>query len=109
MKRAMLTALIAGTMAAAIAGCSNSQAMEKSREYPDCGVIIGTDEEKDLVTIQMQNGNMFDFYGIEDYFLGDLVAVIMNDNGTPEVYDDEIVSTKYVGWIEDEQLECWVK
>lgn len=108
MKRAIITTLIAGTMAAAIAGCS-AQAQNNSREYPDCGVIIGTDENKDLVTIQMQNGNMFDFYGIEDYFIGDLVAVIMNDNGTPEVYDDEIISTKYVGWIEDEQLECWVK
>lgn len=36
-----------------------------------------------------------------DWFTGDFVAVIMDDNGTPHnCYDDRVVDAKYVGYAE---------
>lgn len=35
-----------------------------------------------------------------DWLVDDYVAVIMWDKGTPNVYDDEIISARYVGYAE---------
>lgn len=36
-----------------------------------------------------------------DWFTGDFVAVIMDDNGTPEtVYDDLVLNARYVGYLD---------
>ena len=35
-----------------------------------------------------------------DWFTGDFVAVIMDDNGTPTVYDDSVLDARYVGYAE---------
>lgn len=36
-----------------------------------------------------------------DWFNGDFVAVIMDDNGTPEtVYDDRVLDARYVGYLD---------
>lgn len=64
-----------------------------NHEYADCGVVTEINDNEDYVTLQMQNGNEFTFYGAEDYMTGDLVAVIMNSNGTQNVIDDEIISS----------------
>ena len=91
------------------AGCTPDSRAREPQEYPDCGLIIDIDEECNLVTYQTQNGNIFCFTGIEDFFVGDLVATIMNDSGTPEVKDDIVVSARYVGWIDEAYLDNWVK
>lgn len=78
-------------------------------EYADCGVVTEINDNEDYVTLQMQNGNEFTFYGAEDYMTGDLVAVIMNSNGTQNVKDDEILSCKYVGYVTDEEMCTWIK
>ena len=91
------------------AGCTPDSPAREPQEYPDCGLIIDIDEECNLVTYQTQKGNIFCFTGIEDFFVGDLVATIMNDSGTPEVKDDIVVSVRYVGWIDEVYLDNWVK
>lgn len=35
-----------------------------------------------------------------DWFIGDFVAVIMDDNGTPTVYDDSVLDARYVGYVD---------
>ena len=91
------------------AGCTPDSPAREPQEYPDCGLIIDIEEECNLVTYQTQNGNIFCFTGVEDFFVGDLVATIMNDSGTPEVKDDIVVSARYVGWIDEAYLDNWVK
>ena len=66
--------------------------------YPECGIITEIDEE--IVTIEVANGNLFQFEGAEDYEPGDLVAVTFYDNGTETVEDDIILDTKYAGYTE---------
>ena len=70
------------------------------RLYAETGIIVETDAKQDLVTVECVNGNLFSFYGIEDYEEGDLVGMLMSNNGTGTVYDDVILSTNYVGSVE---------
>ena len=82
-------------------GQKNIQVEPASKAYPNAGVVVGLDEENDLVTISTGSGLLYEFYGIEDLFIGDIVAVTMDDNGTPDsVLDDKIIDSKYAGWPE---------
>lgn len=65
--------------------------------YPNTMVITETNYETDTVTMSTCSGVTYQFEGVEDYYVGDLVSVIMFDNGTPEVYDDIILSHRYAG------------
>lgn len=66
--------------------------------YPSCGIV--TEIENDVVIYTEFNGNRFGFYGVEDWVLGDIVATVMDDNGTPKVNDDVILFARYCGHIE---------
>lgn len=68
-----------------------------SNYYPECGVVtdttfIGNDS---VVTFETMNGNLFCFDGGEDLEVGDVLAVIMNSNGTSNVVDDIVVNVRY--------------
>ena len=68
-----------------------------SNYYPECGVVtdttfIGNDS---VVTFETMNGNLFCFDGEEDLEEGDMIAVIMNSMGTPNVTDDVIIDVRY--------------
>lgn len=71
--------------------------------YPETAIIMKTDLEADLVTVQTLNGNCFQFYGVEDYQAGDIVSMVMDSGSTPEVEDDIILSVKYSGYIQQIQ------
>lgn len=71
--------------------------------YPETAIVMETDFEADLVTVQTLNGNIFEFYGVEDYTTGDVVSMIMDSGSTPEVKDDIILSVKYSGYIQQMQ------
>lgn len=66
--------------------------------YPTCGVIVEINYENDEVTVEDFNNNLWIFKGAEDWAEGDICAMIMNNEGTPEIYDDIIIQTKYCGW-----------
>ena len=72
-----------------------------SSYYPECGIVTdvtledGREEWDTTVTFQTMNGNLFSFYGGEDLEVGDVIALIMNDNGTLEVTDDIVIDVKY--------------
>lgn len=66
-----------------------------------------------LATITIAGANYYkteDLYGLtavvtditaEDWFEGDIAALVMFDNGTPEIEDDEVVTASYCGWTEN--------
>ena len=71
-----------------------------SNYYPECGVVtevkqIGAEPWETAVTFETMNGNLFAFDGGEDLEEGDVIAVIMNSNGTPNVVDDIVVNVRY--------------
>lgn len=68
--------------------------------YPDMGVVTDVNSETDIVEVTMFNGESSEFYGAEDWFEGDFVALIMSDNGTPDyIYDDMIIDANYAGYV----------
>ena len=68
-----------------------------SHLYAQAGIVTRVDHAQDIVEVTTQNGHMWEFYGAEDWMIGDLCAMMMNDMGTAEVTDDRIVSARYCG------------
>ena len=65
--------------------------------YPNCGQVMSVNADSDTVVFEDGSGNQWEFVGAEDWETGDIVAVIMNDNGTDEIKDDIVVQCKYCG------------
>lgn len=63
--------------------------------YPDAMVVTGI--AGDIVSCETSTGNTFEFYGAEDYEVGDMVATIMYSNGTDDVTDDTILCARCAG------------
>ena len=72
----------------------------KNNYYSMTTRVVKVDEPTDTVTIQDFNGNYWQFDGIEDWAVDGICSCIMDNKGTKEIKDDEIVSTKYDGWFE---------
>ena len=62
--------------------------------------VIALNYENDIVQCQDFNGNIWEFYGCEDWSVDDIASMVMNDKGTEIIYDDEIESVRYNGWFE---------
>ena len=94
MKRmCIILVLVIVAVAVTMTGCRRNE----TKIYPLSGIIVGINDELDLVTFSTSNGNKFSFYGVEDYEEGDRVACIMNDNGTDLIYDDIVILANYQG------------
>lgn len=59
--------------------------------------IVEIDKDNDIVTCEDNNGESWMFDGCEDWQEGDCVELLMCDNGTQSIYDDEIIRVRYVG------------
>ena len=65
--------------------------------YPASMVV--TDVRGDVVTMETATGHIYEMDGAEDWSPGDLAALIMWNNGTPDdVTDDVIISARYSGF-----------
>lgn len=91
MKKLIITALLSASLLGAF---------DNSKEYPTCGKIVSVNYETDVAVFEDFNGFQWGFYGVEDWMVGDTIAVIMNDQGTPTIFDDVIVDAKYCGYEE---------
>ena len=72
--------------------------------YPETGLVTeieAVDEDTYLLTITVANGNMF-CYETEDcdWFVNDFASMLMDNNGTDNIYDDIIIKCQYSGVIE---------
>ena len=75
--------------------------MEFSAEiYPQTFMVIESDHDCDVLTLRDFNGFEWFWFGAEDYEVGDLVSAIMEDNNTVKIFDDEIITIRYSGYIE---------
>lgn len=71
----------------------------KNQYYALATCVIKVDENNDLVTCEDCNGNLWKFYGCEDWREGDCANLLMNDRGTLDIKDDVIESVCYSTWI----------
>ena len=96
MKR-LAYAAIAGVLLVAGIITGTSASRSRSGVYPLAGTVTGIDTGADVVTFTDGAGNDWEFYGTEDWMIGDDVAALMDDNGTGTAYDDVIVTVRYAG------------
>lgn len=61
-------------------------------------LVVKVDRENDTVTCLDSVGNTWQFYGTEDWQEGDCASLLMWDNGTESITDDEIHSARYNAW-----------
>jgi hypothetical protein len=69
-----------------------------STYYAKQGIITAIDTAHDTVTFTDFQGNNWDFYGTEDWRENDVIAAIMDTQGTDLIYDDVIISVTYQGY-----------
>lgn len=69
-----------------------------AKTYAATGRVLALSTGTDTVVVEDYNGNLWTFYGVEDWQEGDCVSLVMSDAGTEEIYDDEILSVRYSGW-----------
>lgn len=72
----------------------------KEELYALTTVVTEVNESTDTVVCVDATGNEWEFDGVEDWSIGDIASLAMNDKGTPEIYDDEIINVKYGGWMD---------
>ena len=69
-----------------------------SHVYPRCGVVVEVNYDEGTVAVEDGADQVWVFEGCEDWMEGDLAAMIMDDNGTPDsIYDDVILDVLYGG------------
>ena len=76
-----------------------SSRIEPSRVYSLATVVTAIDESEDVVTVTDFNGDEWGFAGVDDWLVGDICALTMDNMGTDPIIDDEIINCKYCGWI----------
>ena len=67
--------------------------------YPQTFIVGAVDSMQDALILVDSMENEWLWFGIEDYDVGDIVAAIMDDNGTEIIYDDAIITMRYTGYI----------
>lgn len=86
--------IVKAIISAALCACaffSLSSPKREANEYTEAGVIVSANETTDEIIFETSDGNEFAFYSEKNYEVGDVIAVIMNDNGTASVTDDSII------------------
>ena len=66
--------------------------------YPKTTICLAVNHQANAVTVADCNGTEWTFGGCQDFEKGDLIALIMNNNGTPDtIWDDTVVTARYSG------------
>lgn len=73
---------------------------DTATHYAKQGVVTAIDTQEDVVTFTDTQGRTWSFYGVEDWQEDDMLACIMDTQGTDTVYDDVILCTTYQGYAE---------
>lgn len=97
MKIAIAMIFITGLLVCALKA---QEAPTYSNLYPASMIVVEVNQDTDMVTLQDFNGFLWQFEGVEDWVVNDICACIMNDMNTESIFDDEIVETRYCGWVQ---------
>ena len=81
-------------LAIAIIACTCSCG-KSSTLYPETAKVV--EICNDEVVVETCTGNLFAFYGAEDWMVGDTVSMIIDSCGTENITDDIILTVKYSG------------
>ena len=81
--------------------CITPTANAPNEVYPRTTVVAEINAETDTVVLTDSVGYVWEFYGVEDWQVGDICSCIMDTNGTENITDDIIVDARYNGRLEE--------
>ena len=89
-------------MALLLCACNSMEVQAKTVEIDNLyimeTVVYEFSHETNEVVCETETGNLYAFYGIEDWELGDRCILVMDNCGTESIEDDEIIRTFYRRW-----------
>ena len=98
-----ITILLVITLACAVWFILDGKPKAVVERKPDYYALATTvnaiDRDTDVVTCEDYNGNLWEFYGVEDWQVGDNANLLMDTMGTERIYDDEICGATYGAWM----------
>lgn len=95
----IITIMIVSLGIIATLGVINLKGTQKIKNfYSMTTEVIQVSRANDTVTVKDFNGNLWQFKGSEDWYAGEICSCIMDNKGTPEIKDDEIIKVHYDGW-----------
>lgn len=105
LKNLITAAALTAALAASLTACGTVDAITAqetaSQLYPQGMTITALDATTDgyKVTAETAEGYVYAFItDIDDYGVGDHIAVIMDNNGTPQdISDDHVIDSRYTG------------
>lgn len=94
---ACLAVIALSTAAIAVMTCQSMLQYETATVYTNAAFVVSIDG--DTVTLEDSEGNQWQAEGAEDWEQGDLIVLMMHDNGTSDdLTDDEILTAEYAGF-----------
>jgi hypothetical protein len=66
--------------------------------YAKSGVVVSVNVYEDVVRFVDTRGAEWEFYGVEDWQVGDRLCAIFDDAGTLDPYDDAVIRATYEAW-----------
>lgn len=96
-KIALMMFLTLASVALPIRLAAKANTIPCTKQYPETGIVTVINLENDFVEFETYSGNVFSFYGCDNWHVGDVVSAIMNDNGTDAITDDEVIKVQYSG------------
>lgn len=93
----ILAAVVVILMGFTVAGLWYTAVTAKAETnvYPLLTTVTEVNRDKDLVTVEDNNGFIWQFEGVDDWEEGDLCNCLMDSRGTEKIFDDEIIMTRY--------------
>lgn len=91
----MIKCLLLGMM---MLSSINTNTYDIDNLYAKSMIVYEVDREYDILYLTDSNGNGWEYIGIEDFGIGDVVDCLMYDNQTDIIYDDKIVKLQYSGF-----------
>lgn len=89
-------AAVVGLIISCFSGfCNDSK--KQTRDYPLTTIVTGVDLKNNTIYVTDKSGFVWGFYGAEEWRINDFCSLIMNDNGTEEIFDDTIIEVRH-GW-----------
>ena len=97
---AIVVIVLVAALVFGLCGVLMNQLLNSADTYALTTKVVKLDRENDVVVCEDFNGNLWEFYGCEDWQIDDIASLLMDDNGTSTIYDDEIVNARYNGTFE---------
>lgn len=97
---AIVVIILVAVLVFGLCGAFTNQllATVRTNTYAMTCEVVELDCENDLVILVDANGFEWAWEGIEDWQIGDCASMLMDSNGTAEIFDDVILSMNYNAW-----------